>query len=436
MKSLLLATSLTLSLAANLHAQIYADVSVSAGASPLGTFRIQLHHDKAPRTVANFIGLATGQRNWIDPSTGQLQVDKPYYDGLIFHRLIHNFMIQGGDPLGTGSSGPGYIFQDEFDPSLTHTDYAVSMANSGANSNGSQFFITLSAPSWLDNLHSVFGEVIDDASYPNSRALIDGFKNSTNFPTTNDRPDTPITIDSIHFSGPDYASFDIHDASHQLPPVSALSMQLQHVASTGDFYLRWDAQRKHDYPLYYGADLINWQAAGNLLSMDDIPNYQVDITGIATTDTSFYRNCQVDYSAVADAPQNILAAGNSFALQPNGGTLTLNFDGLGGGTWTFVYSDGITPNDSGNITSSTQTNNSTYPVPTSGSYISSRTYARFLSLRQITVYLDGAAGPDQLTAIQPLLSFHETNSGWFDGAVLSTPANARFRGSFLYTVLE
>ncbi len=187
----------------SLRAQIYADVSVSQGTTSLGTFRILLEHEKAPRTVANFIGLATGQRNWVDPRTGAVQIGKPYYDGLIFHRLIHDFMIQGGDPLGNGTGGPGYVFQDEFDPSLSHSgSYIVSMANSGENSNGSQFFITLSAPTHLDLKHSIFGVAINDATYPNSRTLIDSFKSSSAFPTNaSDRPDTPITITSITCMG-------------------------------------------------------------------------------------------------------------------------------------------------------------------------------------------------------------------------------------------
>ena len=164
-------------------AQIYADLTLTQGSTSLGTARVLLYHDKAPRTVANFIGLATGQRNWIDISTGRVQVGRPFYDGLTFHRLIHNFMIQGGDPLGNGMGGPGYKFQDEFHPTLSHdSEYILSMANSGANTNGSQFFITLSTPTNLDFKHSIFGKVIDDATYPNSRALIDGFKDATAFP--------------------------------------------------------------------------------------------------------------------------------------------------------------------------------------------------------------------------------------------------------------
>ena len=438
MKSCLLLLTLLFSFAVNTHAQIYADVSVAHGPSALGSFRIQLHHDKTPRTVANFIGLATGQRNWIDPISGQVQIGKPYYDGLSFHRLIHNFMIQGGDPSGTGTSGPGYIFQDEFDRSLTHSDgYDVSMANSGANSNGSQFFITLSAPTHLDNKHSIFGEVIDDATHPSSRALIDSFKSSDNFPTVaSDQPVTPITISSIEFSGPDFANFDIHAANLMLPTVSNHSMTISHDSSDESFALNWDALRKMDYPLYFSTDLENWTHAGNLLSMDTTPDLVTGITSIATAAASFYTSSSIDYSAVPEAPQDILASGCVLELQPNGGTLTLLFDGNQAGSWTFVYSDGLTASESGSITSSSQTSSSEYPViPTTGTFINgTQTNARFLSLRQVTVFLDGTAGPDLLTAVQPLLSFHTETTGWFDGAVSPASAgNVIFRGEFTHT---
>ena len=126
-----------------------------------GTFTIQLFELEVPKTVANFIGLAEGTKTWTDPRTGKKTSDR-YYDGIIFHRVIDGFMIQGGDPLGKGIGGPGYEFEDEFHPSLRHSKEGIlSMANRGPNTNGGQFFITLAATPWLDKKHSVFGEVVE-----------------------------------------------------------------------------------------------------------------------------------------------------------------------------------------------------------------------------------------------------------------------------------
>jgi peptidyl-prolyl cis-trans isomerase A (cyclophilin A) len=116
-----------------------------------GKFKAKLYADRAPRTVENFVSLAEGTK------TG-----KPFYDGTIFHRVIPDFMIQGGDPTGTGRGGPGYKFEDEFHPELKHSKKGLlSMANAGPNTNGSQFFVTVAATPWLDNRHSIFGEVTE-----------------------------------------------------------------------------------------------------------------------------------------------------------------------------------------------------------------------------------------------------------------------------------
>jgi len=126
-----------------------------------GDFTTQLFAKEAPNTVENFVGLAEGTKAWKDPRTGQKK-NTPYFDGIIFHRVIDGFMIQGGDPTGTGTGGPGYTFADEFHPERRHNKSGIlSMANAGRNTNGSQFFITLAPTPHLDNRHSVFGEVVE-----------------------------------------------------------------------------------------------------------------------------------------------------------------------------------------------------------------------------------------------------------------------------------
>ncbi len=127
----------------------------------LGNLVIKLEETRAPNTVKNFVGLASGTQEFKDPKTGEIRKGVRYYDGTIFHRVIPNFMIQGGDPLGQGIGGPGYRFGDEFHPELRHHGPGVlSMANSGPSTNGSQFFVTERATPHLDNKHSVFGFVI------------------------------------------------------------------------------------------------------------------------------------------------------------------------------------------------------------------------------------------------------------------------------------
>ncbi len=124
-----------------------------------GSFTVRFFEQDAPKTVANFVGLAEGS---IDPATGKPGKSKPFYDGLIFHRVIAGFMIQGGDPRGDGTGGPGYKFADEISPNQKFTRPGLlAMANAGPNTNGSQFFVTLAPTDWLNGRHTIFGEVVE-----------------------------------------------------------------------------------------------------------------------------------------------------------------------------------------------------------------------------------------------------------------------------------
>jgi peptidyl-prolyl cis-trans isomerase A (cyclophilin A) len=154
-----------------------------------GRIECRLYHKKAPRTVQNFVGLATGSIPWRDPETDQIRTT-PLYNDLLFHRVIAGFMIQTGDPSGTGLGGPGYTFDDELDSTLRHDKPGVlSMANSGPDTNGSQFFITVSPQPHLDGQHTVFGQVVDgiETVYEISRVPTD----------KNNRPATPVELNTV-----------------------------------------------------------------------------------------------------------------------------------------------------------------------------------------------------------------------------------------------
>jgi peptidyl-prolyl cis-trans isomerase A (cyclophilin A) len=156
-----------------------------------GDIVIELFPDQAPQTVENFVGLAEGTKQWLDPATHQPS-DKPFYDGLTFHRVIDSFMIQGGCPLGTGTGGPGFQFGDEFHPDLRFDrPYLLAMANAGPGTNGSQFFITVAPAEWLNRRHTIFGEVTDEAS----QAVVDAIATTATGP--GDRPVDPVIITKV-----------------------------------------------------------------------------------------------------------------------------------------------------------------------------------------------------------------------------------------------
>lgn len=161
----------------------------------LGDIRLELYPEQAPETVSNFVGLATGQKAWTDPRTGE-ESHAPLYDNVIFHRVIKGFMIQGGDPLGTGTGGPGYVFDDEIDPSLSFAaPYVLAMANAGRRlgkgTNGSQFFITTGPTEWLQGKHTIFGAVTDEAS----RQVVDAIAAVDT--DQRDRPREDVVINSV-----------------------------------------------------------------------------------------------------------------------------------------------------------------------------------------------------------------------------------------------
>jgi peptidyl-prolyl cis-trans isomerase A (cyclophilin A) len=168
----------------------YMEQNTATFKTTLGTIKIKLFPETAPLTVKNFVGLATGSKEWTDPKTGKKVEGQKLYDGTIFHRVIPDFMIQGGDPLGRGTGGPGYRFECETKPTDRFDRPGIlAMANAGKNTNGSQFFITVKPTPWLNGNHTIFGEVIEgmDIVEKISKAPRDGI----------DRPIEKISIESV-----------------------------------------------------------------------------------------------------------------------------------------------------------------------------------------------------------------------------------------------
>jgi peptidyl-prolyl cis-trans isomerase A (cyclophilin A) len=394
---------------AALHAQIYADFTVSSGGSPLGTFRVLLEHEKAPRTCANFIGLASGKRPWIDLTSGAVRTDTPYYDGLTFHRLIHNFVIQGGSPNGQGTDGPGFTILDEYHPDLRHSsDYVLSMAKSGRpNTGGSQFFITLAATPSLNDKHSVFGKVISGT------AIIDGFKNPALFPTgVGDVPVDPIVMDSVVISGPDYAGFDLNDAALRLPHVSGTDLSITRNAAASSMIAMFDRKTKTEYFTYGSPDLSAWSPLGIVLSMDDGNAFQLNVES-RTEPSYFLRTAPVDYGHIPDAPPDLNSPGKTLrVIFGVGDHLDISPDGTGGGTWV------DTANRSGTLTQTLWTDS----APANGAFSVDASSAFFIALGDYRTTLLNYPFAGNNVRLETWLSFHTPTTGWTE-ELGSTPGN-------------
>lgn len=228
-------------------AQIYADFQTS-----LGNFTCELNHTAAPKTVANFVTLAEGTRRWVDPK-GNVKENTPFYNGLTFHRVVPGFVNQGGCPLGVGTSGPGYYFPDETDNGLLHEGQVISMANSGPNTNGSQFFITVGAPKTnLDGRHTVFGRVTAGASVVDQMNAV---------PVESEQPITPIVIQSvvIRREGTAAQAFDVQAQNLPIVRGGIPGTLTVDPALKVDFTPARDRIPGSSTDVYRSEDLVNWQ---------------------------------------------------------------------------------------------------------------------------------------------------------------------------------
>lgn len=287
----------------------------------LGNFTVQLEFEKVPRTVANFVGLAEGSRPWIDVATGAVHERKPFYDGLTFHRVIDDFMIQGGSRNGLGTDGPGYTFPDEFDPDLRHNvPYVLSMANSGPNTNGSQFFVTLGPTPHLDDGHSVFGLVVNGNEVVDAIGSVDT--------DANDRPVDSVVIHTVRIrrAGAAAEAFDVN--AWQLPEARGTTDELlvipnqlvesQTELGPGEIVQVWGSQNS-----------TSWQYFGQLYQ----PVNTQPFTGInfdnASTQRAFYHIPIVRYPD-AMGPADFRNTSFTFEFNDTVITQTVSSNGVDG----------------------------------------------------------------------------------------------------------
>lgn len=299
---------------------LFADFSTS-----LGDFTCQLHFDLAPQTVANFITLTTGDRAWMDPRDGTVRTS-PFYEGLRFHRVIPGFVIQAGSPRGDGSDGPGYTFRDEFHPTLAHhTAGILSMANSGPNSNGSQFFITLDPTPWLDGVHSIFGQITSGLSVAQAIGAVETHPNG--------QPLTPVLIHSVTLRrvGPAAEAFD--PTSLDLPSVAYVPASLQPVGSSFNLDLPW--QPASEYWLARTTNLTTWSPLRIGFYSQESRQSPINLSSLTTgVPRQFFRTIRTSYPPPLLTADDVSGKTLTLLLEENlaGEVIYVDFfaDGSGG----------------------------------------------------------------------------------------------------------
>lgn len=286
MKSFFLFLSLIVGTA---QGQIFADFSTT-----LGDYTVELDYTNSPRTVANFIILAEGSRPWIDSTSGETKFNTPYYTGIQFHRVIDDFIIQAGSPNGQGTDGPGYNFPDETDNGITfEAPYLLAMANSGPNTNGSQFFITEGTPTFLNGIHTIFGTVTV------GQAVIDLIHETP--VNSSDRPLTDVVINSVTIRrvGAPAQAFD--EFAEELPIVSTLDLDI----SADGSELLLSQPSGSTLQAYRSTDLLNWSPFSHLIDSTQSPGTNFTPPANPASPTQeFYRAALITWPVSAPAPES------------------------------------------------------------------------------------------------------------------------------------
>jgi len=370
---------------------LYAEFQITRGGIAIGEFTCKLEFEKVPRTVANFIGLAEGTLPFVDFQKGNI-VKRKFYDGITFHRVVANFVIQGGSPKGDGSDGPGYAFPDEFDATLRHSKAGVlSMANSGLNSNGSQFFVTLAATPGLDDVHSVFGEVVEGMVIVTNVQQGDVIQNVT-----------------ITRNGTAAIAFDA--AAHGVPIVDDAGPALQKTLS--GFQLNYTQPANSEFFVFHSGELTNWlQLPGKEMHGPSATITPRDVTAATVgNDAQYFTVARVRYPDPVLTTANV--ASKALSLIDVGG-LTLNFQLTAQANGTFVLTPNGQPPINGTVNSYSWTQDA-YRGRLAGS---------------ISGLSDGGGNP--ITQMNISFSFSALTAGTYRGSlinILGQPIN--IAGSF------
>ncbi len=298
---------------------LYAEFNTS-----MGSFTCRLEYALAPKTCANFIGLATGQRSWLDLTTGLTRTN-PFYHGQIIHRVVADFIIQSGSPNGQGTDGPGYTFQDEFHPSLRHDSFGtLSMANSGPDSNGSQYFLTVANTPFLNDKHSVFGKLYGGSNvvYAISRVAT----NSASKPLTN------ITINNVSVRRVGAAAEAFNLATNGLPVVA--NLHLVAAQSGGLISVAFSNRLNADNRVFSSSNMLHW--SGTKLGIETAPGFPSELTVTPSGGSGFYRMSQIQYPPTIYTPRSLVNRNITLNFTTGlPGFLALAFDSSGLGFYNY-----------------------------------------------------------------------------------------------------
>ena len=295
---------------------IYAEFNTS-----LGSYTCTLYYAQSPKAVANFISLATGQRSWLDMPSGLVKTN-PFYNGTTFHRVVPGFMNQGGSPNGQGTDGPGYMFVDEFTPSLRHDGFGVlSMANSGPDSNGSQYFITVEPTPWLNGVHTIFGRLYGGSNVV--YAINNVATNGTSKPLTN------VVVNAVDIRRIGAAAIAFDSNTNGLPLVTNLNLSITKAGT--NMSLTFSNRLFADTRLYASSYLTNWGWLAFGIELSGVASNT--FTHSVTTNGQFFRAAQILYPSSTLAPRTV--SGRTLTMIfTNGfsGTVIVNPNSSGGGT--------------------------------------------------------------------------------------------------------